>query len=243
MDLFYNVGLLRRIVIGVFAIILFSCGGRVYLPTTYFIPPSTANDYTPNVSVRNEIFGGLIGAQFKDETGFMFGMQSGIYATGELLRGGVWVSGWYGQYLYAENTPVWKQTPGFQLQGLVALAPVLSEGENVKRLEIGLWGGIGMEGVEDSQIKYEPVTGRTVESGTQLLFYPLPTGGLAIGYQVVHNTDWAMMMRYYIGLGGGLAFSFRHKERFEVGLSTQMLSFMIRPDMPPARLSIAFWID
>ncbi len=234
----------KRVLIALFALfIISSCGGRVYLPVTYFIPPSAANDYTPKASVRNEVYGGLIGAQFKDETGFMFGLQSGVHATGQLVRGGIWLTGWYGKYLYAENDPIWKQTPGFQLQGFFALAPILSESGSVKRLEVGLWGGIGMEGVEEINFRYDPITGRPTQSSVNMQFYPLPTGGIALGYQVVHNTDWAFMVRYYVGLGGGLAFSFRKGKRLEVGMATQILSFTIRPDMPPARFSLAFWLD
>ncbi len=224
------------------AVFIIGCGGRVYLPITYFVPPSTANDNSSKASFRHEVYGGIIGAQFEDETGYMFGMQSGIYATGEWVRGGLWLNGWYGQYLFAENTPTWKQVPGFQVQGLLALAPIIHEDESdIKRLEVGLWGGFGMEGKEESYSKYDPRTGY-VESGTRMQFFPLPTGGVALGYQTIHE-NWSFMVRYYIGLGGGLAFAFRHNQRIEVGLSTQILAFTIRPDMPPARLSVAIWID
>ena len=54
---------------GILIAFISGCGGRIYLPTTWYIPPSTANDYTPQPSFRQEAFGGLIGAQYSDEKG------------------------------------------------------------------------------------------------------------------------------------------------------------------------------
>ncbi|NPA35024.1 MAG: hypothetical protein GXO48_08870 [Chlorobi bacterium] len=223
--------------------LIWSCAERIYLPITWFIPPSAHNDYSPKASFRNEIYGGIIGAQYKGETGFMVGLQSGVHATGKLIRGGFWLSAWHGKYFYLDDWERWGKVPGGQIQGLFAIAPKIHEnGERFGRIEFGLWGGIGIEGMEKFYNFYDPATGtRTVKS--EFYFLPVPTGGISLGYQLVNSTNWAFMFRYYIGLGGGLTFSFRHKERIEIGLSTQILAFTTKPDMPPARLSISWWIN
>ncbi len=223
--------------------LIWSCAGRVYLPTTWFIPPSAHNDNSPKASFRNEIYGGIIGAQYEGETGFMVGIQSGVHTTGELFRGGIWMSAWYGQYFYTAQGSGWRQVPGAQIQGLFSISPTIYEDNGkIKRLEIGLWTGLGVEGVEDFRSIYDPITHQSVVQ-REFYFMPVPTGGLVIGYQAVNTENLSFMFRYYLGLGGGIALSFRHKAKFEIGLSTQILAFTIRPDMPPARLSLSWWIN
>lgn len=209
-------------------IIMWGCG-RTYLPLTWYIPPEpTIPAQSENVHIGIGI--GNWPGQYGGEYGYYGRLFANYHLAGKVGLLAFNIEGWQGIYNYnypeqqVYNRLIHPYGGSINLMG--DIAPKISSNF---RLGVGAYAGFGLE-----KYLFYPYLNTSVRES-----FFAPKFGFSLIMAIALSQNSLLMIKYHIGLPGGLVFGLS-LNKFQIKLSSQLLQTLY--GNPNAYFSISYAI-